>query len=169
MTRIHRLVLAVLVLFFCTGFDQITKDIAREKLASSPPISLLNDTIRIQYSENSGAILGLGSNLPSEVRFALFVVFNGLISVITLIYALKTHDLRLIQLVGLLLIASGGIGNLIDRLFNNGFAIDFMNLGIGSLRTGIFNVADVFIVTGAFTFILFSLKEQTKTTTTQTL
>ncbi len=169
MTRIQRFTLAILVLFFCTGFDQITKEVAREKLAASPPISLLNDTIRIQYSENSGAILGLGSSLPSEVRFALFVVFNGLISVITLIYALKTHDLRLIQLIGLLLIASGGMGNLIDRLFNNGFAIDFMNLGIGSLRTGIFNVADVFIVTGAFTFMLFSIRDRTKTTAIQTL
>jgi signal peptidase II len=62
-----------------------------------------------------------------------------------------------------------GIGNLIDRLFNNGFAIDFMNLGIGSLRTGIFNVADVFVITGAAIFMLSSLKDQTKTTTTQTL
>lgn len=81
MTKIHRLVLAVLVLFLCTGFDQMTKGIAREKLAPVPPISLLNDTIRIQYSENTGAILGIGANLPEGVRFALFVLLNGLISI----------------------------------------------------------------------------------------
>ncbi len=164
MTKIQRLVLVILVLFFCTGFDQVTKDIAQEKLASAPPISLLNDTIRIQYIENSGAILGLGSSLPSEIRFMLFVVFNGLIAITTLIFALKAHDLRLMQLVGLLLIASGGMGNLIDRLFNNGAAIDFMNLGIGSFRTGIFNIADVFIIAGAAIFILFSLRDQPKVT-----
>jgi signal peptidase II len=160
MRRIPRFVFAILVLFFCTGFDQVTKDVARERLASSPPISLLNDTVRIQYIENTGAILGLGSSLPSEVRFMIFVVLNGLIAISTLICALKLHELRSVQRAALLLIASGGMGNLLDRLFNQGAAIDFMNLGIGSLRTGIFNVADVFIVAGSAAFLLFSLKEQ---------
>src|SRR5512138_2364190 len=80
LTKFQRLALAILVLFICTGFDQVTKDIAQEKFASSPTISLLNDTIRIQYSENPGAMLGLGSRLPDNVRFMLFVLFNGLIS-----------------------------------------------------------------------------------------
>jgi hypothetical protein len=53
LSRIQRLVFVLPVLFFCTGFDQVTKDIARAGLASSPLISLLNDIIRIQYSENS--------------------------------------------------------------------------------------------------------------------
>jgi signal peptidase II len=166
MTRIQRFVFAILVLFICTGFDQITKDVAQERLASSPPISLLNDTIRIQYTENTGAILGLGASLPGEVRFAIFVVLNGLITSITLIYALKFYELRFVQRVGLLFIASGGMGNLLDRLFNQGAAIDFMNLGIGSLRTGIFNVADVFIVIGVSMVLLFSLNEQRQTAAT---
>lgn len=160
MTRIQRFAFAILVLFICTGFDQITKDVARERLASSPPVSLLNDTIRIQYTENTGAILGLGASLPGEVRFAIFVVLNGLITMITLIYALKFYELRFVQRVGLLFIASGGMGNLLDRLLNQGAAIDFMNLGIGLLRTGIFNVADVFIVIGVSIVLLFSLKER---------
>jgi signal peptidase II len=42
----------------------------------------------------------------------------------------------------------GGIGNLLDRVFYDGRVIDFMNLGIGRLRTGIFNVADVYITIG---------------------
>jgi signal peptidase II len=162
MTKTHRLVLAILVLFFCTGFDQITKDVAQERLADSPAISLLNDTIRIQYMENIGATLGLGSNLPREVRFGLFVLLNGLITVMTLLYALKLHNLRLMQIVGLLLVASGGLGNLIDRLFNNGAAIDFMNIGIGSIRTGVFNVADILVVAGAALFMLVSVREQRK-------
>jgi len=166
LTGTQRLVLAIMVLFCCTGFDQITKDVAQERLASSPPISLLNDTIRIQYMENTGATLGLGSSLPSEVRFVLFVLLNGLISVMTLIYALKLDGLRLMQIVGLLLVASGGLGNLLDRLFNNGAAIDFMNIGIGSIRTGVFNVADILVVTGAAIFMLVSVRDQKKVTAT---
>ncbi len=164
MTKTHRLALAILMLFFCTGFDQITKVVAHERLASSAPISLLNDTVRIHYTENLGVILGLGSNLPVETRFVLFVVLNGLITIVTLSYALKMHELRLVQRVGLLLVASGGLGNLLDRLFNEGAAIDFLNIGIGSLRTGIFNVADIFIVAGASIFIFFSLRGQPRAT-----
>jgi signal peptidase II len=46
------------------------------------------------------------------------------------------------------LVLSGGIGNLIDRIGNEGRVIDFMNLGIGSWRTGVFNVADIVILGG---------------------
>lgn len=140
----------------------MTKGVARERLASAPPISLLNDTIRIQYVENPGATLGLGSNLPKELRFMLFVLLNGLITFTTLLYALKTHDLRLTQFIGLFLVASGGLGNLLDRLFNDGAAIDFMNIGIGAIRTGVFNVADVLIIAGATVFMLSSLRDQRK-------
>jgi signal peptidase II len=59
-------------------------------------------------------------------------------------------------------VAAGGIGNLLDRLFNNGAVIDFIRLGIGPLRTGIFNMADVAIVTGVVTFLLFSTQGKQK-------
>jgi signal peptidase II len=40
----------------------------------------------------------------------------------------------------------GGIGNLIDRVVHNGLVTDFINVGMGPLRTGIFNVADVAVM-----------------------
>ena len=46
------------------------------------------------------------------------------------------------------LLLAGGIGNLLDRLFHGGLVIDFLNMGIGPLRTGIFNVADMAIMAG---------------------
>jgi signal peptidase II len=52
------------------------------------------------------------------------------------------------------LLLGGAIGNLIDRVRFDGLVIDFMNLGIGPLRTGIFNVADVAISVGAVLLIL---------------
>ena len=162
MKRIHRLGLVVLILIACTSCDQMTKTIAKESLASSSPISLLNDSIRIEYTENLGVILGLGANLPGQVRFLVFVVLVSLILAITLAFAVNTHSFSLNQLIGLSLMAAGGIGNLLDRLFNNGAVIDFIRLGIGPLRTGIFNLADVATVTGVVTFLLFSAKEKAK-------
>ena len=46
------------------------------------------------------------------------------------------------------LIISGGLGNLIDRMVNQGAVIDFMNIGLGSIRTGVFNGADLAIMVG---------------------
>jgi len=160
--RIHRLGLVVLILIACTSCDRMTKTIAKESLASSSPISLLGDSIRIEYTENLGAILGLGANLPSRVRFLFFVVFASLILAITLAFAVNTHSFSLMPLIGLSLIAAGGIGNLLDRLFNNGAVIDFVSFGMGPLRTGIMNVADVATVIGVVTFLLFSAKGKAK-------
>jgi signal peptidase II len=140
----------------------MTKTIAKESLASSSPISLLNDSIRIEYTENLGAILGLGANLPGQVRFLVFVIFVSLILAVTLAFAVNAHSFSLNQLIGLSLMAAGGIGNLLDRLFNNGAVIDFVSFGIGPLRTGIMNVADVATTIGVVTFLLFSVKGKAK-------
>ena len=51
--------------------------------------------------------------------------------------------------VSFVFILYGGIGNLIDRICNNGLVTDFINFGIGPIRTGIFNVADMAITSGA--------------------
>jgi len=44
---------------------------------------------------------------------------------------------------------AGGVSNLIDRVRFGGTVVDFLNLGVRDLRTGIFNVADMLILTGA--------------------
>jgi signal peptidase II len=163
MTKSHKIGLAILMFFFCTGFDRITKDFAQKKLSVAPAVSMLNDSVRIQYSENPGGMLSIGANLPGQVRVILFVIFVGIVLTAIVVYAIKADDLSLAQLVGLLLFVSGGMGNLIDRLINNGAGIDFMNIGIGSLRTGIFNFADIFIMAGASIFVVASMKKETNT------
>ena len=59
-----------------------------------------------------------------------------------------------LQLFGLALVFAGGASNLADRIAR-GSVIDFMNVGLGSLRTGIFNVADVALL-GGVGFLLFA-------------
>jgi signal peptidase II len=54
--------------------------------------------------------------------------------------------------VGLALYLAGGASNLVDRVVR-GSVIDFMNVGVGPLRTGIFNVADVAILAGVGIFV----------------
>lgn len=58
-----------------------------------------------------------------------------------------------------ILFISGGASNWLDRA-TRGSVVDFMNLGIGTLRTGIFNAADVSILTGAAVFALVEIRQE---------
>ena len=58
------------------------------------------------------------------------------------------------RLAGCGLLVSGAVGNLIDRVRFDGLVIDFLNVGLGPLRTGIFNVADMAIMAGAALVVL---------------
>jgi signal peptidase II len=159
MKRKWRFSLAIVILLSCVGCDRATKTIVREELAFSPPISLLNDFVRFEYVENPGAILGIGSSLPSEGRFLLLVIFAGVSLLLTLGYIASARSLDLMPFIGLSLLTGGGLGNLVDRISNNGAVIDFVRLGIGPFRTGIFNLADVAIVTGVLMLLLWSVRE----------
>jgi signal peptidase II len=64
----------------------------------------------------------------------------------------------LITTIALVFILAGGTGNLIDRIFNEGRVIDFMNMGIGSIRTGIFNMADIAIAIGTIWLIFILIR-----------
>jgi signal peptidase II len=153
--RIVPVLLPSLVLFTCIGCDQWTKSLATEHLRQAPAMSFLGDTLRIQYAENPGAFLGAGSQLSPSTRFAILVVVNALfLGLIAGLVIFKRPAGRW-QHLAIVLLLAGGIGNLIDRVFHNGLVIDFLNVGIGPLRTGIFNVADMAIMTGFGILILY--------------
>jgi len=132
------------------GVDQGTKWYASEYLPKFEMTSYWNDMLRIGYAENTGAFLGLGSGMSDSAKFWIFVCVVGVILCALLIYILKAKSQTTYGLASLILIFSGGISNFVDRALNNGAVIDFLNLGIGSLRTGIFNVADMAIMLGVF-------------------
>ena len=66
---------------------------------------------------------------------------------------IRARDLERRQVVLLGLIFAGGLGNLLDRVLF-GFVRDFMIVGVGGLRTGVFNMADFAITTGALLLVL---------------
>jgi signal peptidase II len=140
--------LALLVLVLATvGCDRITKHLAVEALADLPRQSFLADTIRLEYVENRGAFLGLGSDWPESVRVALFTIGNSLLLALLMLFAIRYRWSGPL-LVGACLFAAGGLSNLADRVAH-GSVVDFLNVGVGPLRTGIFNVADMAILAGA--------------------
>lgn len=162
MNMAKRTLLIMLVLFSCVGCDQVTKNIARQGLADSNPIAFLNGIFRLQYAENPGAFLSLGAGSPENIRFWVLILFVGVFLAGLLVYLLASTKNSKAQLISLSLVVGGGVGNLIDRIFNQGRVIDFMNIGIGSLRTGIFNVADIAISFGVLWLCAISFKASKK-------
>lgn len=158
MNKIWRLSLVVLVVACCAWSDQVTKDVARESLSSSPPVSLLNGIVRLEYSENEGAFLGLASGLPEGARFVLLVILASASLLLMIAFTVSARGLNLSQWLGLSLLIGGGAGNLIDRIANAGAVIDFVSLGVGPLRTGVFNLADLAIVGGMILLLLGSAR-----------
>ncbi|MDF0666149.1 MAG: signal peptidase II [Nitrospira sp.] len=152
--RFKRDLLILLLLVGCVGCDQLTKDVAQQYLALESPRSWLHDTVRLEYAQNKGAFLSLGSGFSEGLRVILFQVFPALCLVGMAIVLFGAKQMSPFSVTAWSLVLSGGIGNLLDRLLHDGRVIDFMNVGIGSVRTGIFNVADVCITIGVWLLVL---------------
>lgn len=144
----HRLVLCVAVMASCISCDQVTKSAARALLESKPAVSCLNGAVVLTYAENPGGFLGAGAFLPAAARYLLFLPVTAALVIGLVTLLIRTGSLSPVRTVSLSLIAAGGVGNLMDRLAS-GTVRDFISVGVGPLRTGIFNVADVAIMMGA--------------------
>lgn len=152
MKDLRRLLLLGLILAGTAACDRATKHFAMTTLAGGPAQSFLSDTVRLTYHENPGAFLGLGAQWRPELRATFFQFGNGVFLLATAGLALRCRFSRLGQ-AGLVLFLAGGTSNLVDRMAI-GRVIDFLNVGIGPLRTGIFNVADMAIIAGVTILIL---------------
>jgi len=145
----------------CVSCDQATKGLATTKLAGRPPISLLGDTVRLAYAENPGGFLSIGAGLPAGIREWVFEALAVVTVVALFTGAIWSRSLDRLQLVGVSLLIAGGVGNIIDRVIR-GTVRDFLNVGVGSFRTGIFNIADFAITVAAALLLIRFWKERVR-------
>jgi signal peptidase II len=141
----------------CIGCDQTTKSLAQSYLRAGEMLSFLGDTIRLQLAHNSGAFLSVGSSLPEFWRFALFDIAAGALLLGLLAFAVLGRRAAPSSVVAMALLVAGGLSNLLDRLTHAGYVVDFINVGVGPVRTGIFNVADMLITTGVIVLLVNNL------------
>lgn len=139
-------VVAVLV-----ALDQLVKwEVVRH--IKNQDIPVLGDFLHFTYEENTGAAFSL---MTGKVWLLSLV---ALIMVVVCLYILLRQKLRApLGNLALLLISSGGMGNLIDRLFR-GHVIDF--LYVKKINFAVFNVADSYVVVGAILLCIFLLREE---------
>jgi signal peptidase II len=154
-----RLALAVLLLACFVGCDQTTKHVAQKHLRGNPPISYLANTVRLEFALNPGGFLSIGGNLSPQFRFWTFAGLNAVLLLGTTFVLIAKWKMHSVQFVALVLVLAGGIGNLIDRVLQNGLVTDFLNVGVGPVRTGIFNVADMALMAGTALLVLMSFRK----------
>jgi signal peptidase II len=160
MNQSSRTILALTIISACIAIDQTTKWFAKKYLAPDAFISFAGDTFRLQYAENTGAFLSLGSSLPEPWRHIVLTGFVGIFLLALLAYFLFNPSLSREYVACLALVCGGGLSNLIDRIAYDGRVVDFLNVGIGALRTGIFNVADMAITGGAILLLIDSFRKK---------
>lgn len=146
-----RIAVVASIVLVSVGCDQATKRIAQRHLKPIDRVDVLGEYVVLQYAENQGAFLSLGASLSKNARFWVFTVFTGGVLLLLAWYVFAHASLSVTDVVAIALLLSGGIGNMIDRVFRDGSVVDFMVIHVwGPLRTGVFNVADVAVMAGVF-------------------
>jgi signal peptidase II len=144
--RLTRLLVVTAIVGSTIGCDRLTKRLAVSELSGQPPESHLAGLVRLELVRNPGGFLSAGARLPETARTHIFSLGTAILLVcvgLGLVRRLRAGGWGF----GLALVWAGGVANLADRLAS-GSVVDFLNVGLGSLRTGIFNVADVAITLG---------------------
>ena len=145
--------IALLIIISCLGCDQTTKKLVQDNLPRWHTFSYFGDTLRLQYVENPGVAFSIGADWPDHIRWWLFSVGQGLFLLILAAHFIRNMPIHKAQFFGLALILGGGLGNFVDRLLRDGRVVDFLNVGIGNIRTAVFNVADMAITAGLLLLI----------------
>ncbi len=132
----------VLIMADCT-----TKQLAVERLSpASVPHEVLGSWLRLTLAYNPGAAMGF--MLGAWSRFAFTALALGALAVLFGLYR-RTAATAALRTSALALLIAGAAGNLLDRLRSPRGVVDFIDVGVGSVRFWTFNLADAWITLGA--------------------
>ena len=147
------------IVFLSIILDQISKIWVRNNFESYVENSIVGDIFTLIKVENTGAFLGMGSELSETPRILLLIVLPIVVLISITIYTYFDKSLDKISIIGFSLIIGGGIANIFDRIVF-GSVTDFLYLNFGSIfKTGIFNIADISVTTGMILILISSFKK----------
>ena len=148
MTTKQRLGTALIWALAWIVIDQLTKALFKQILTPGEVVSFFAGSLLVLPTYNHGAFLSLGADMSDATRDIVFIYGVLAILVGLLIWLLRSSRLGRVEVIAIACILGGGLSNLFDRCVYHGRVFDFLNMGIGQVRTGIFNVADVGIMVG---------------------
>lgn len=125
------------------GIDRLTKYYIASTFALGEGCDFIKGFIDICYIHNRGAAWGIFSG-----KTWFLVGLTSVVMIVCIGLLIKTFKDNKLMLWAITLVLSGGIGNLIDRVFFDGNVVDFLHFEFWPTFP-IFNVADCAIVLGA--------------------
>ncbi|HVM90003.1 MAG TPA: signal peptidase II [Puia sp.] len=154
--KIIRIFIILLIVVSNVGCDQFSKKIVRNRLTENDEIEMLYHHLTVMRVENSGAFLSFGDSLSRSVKNVLLSALPVIALAFAFIYVFRKENMHAVSLIAICCIIGGGIGNIFDRIAY-GSVTDFLYLHFGIFHTGVFNMADLSITTGAFVILLQSV------------
>ncbi|AUN15430.1 signal peptidase II [Paraclostridium sordellii] len=131
--------LYILIIIGLIAIDQISKYLAVKYLVNIGSIPIIKNIFHLTYVENRGAAFGMFQN--NQIIFIVVAIAACVFG----LYYLYKKDLNILGKSAIILIISGALGNLIDRI-RLGFVVDYFDFRV--IWDYVFNVADVFVVVG---------------------
>ena len=148
-----RNIIIILSIILLVILDQLTKFLVVKLIPLNNAVILIRNFLKFYYIQNTGAAFGMFSGYLILLIIITFVVLYFLYKEI------KTSKIDNLNICSLVLIISGSIGNLIDRVFR-GYVIDFIDVKIFNFPN--FNIADISIVSGVIVLLYIILLKSTK-------
>ncbi|HEX2167656.1 MAG TPA: signal peptidase II [Longimicrobiales bacterium] len=152
-----KLVLFIAVLAGVLLLDVSTKMLVQEHFMLYQQMEIVGDYVRLTYIYNPGAAFGIHLGEHSRIIF-LVLSLVALAALIGMYWFTPLGDR--VRLAAIALICGGAVGNLIDRIRSESGVVDFIDVGVGTIRWPVFNVADVAVTTGAVILALSLWKEE---------
>lgn len=142
------LLMYILTFVIIVGGDQITKYIVDFTLQLNQGYTIIENFFYFTYSHNAGAAWGI-----FQGKMNLFFMISIVATIAIIYYFMQTESYQKFTRFGLVLVFSGMIGNLIDRILF-GYVRDFIDFIIFGYDFPIFNVADMAITVGVALIII---------------
>lgn len=136
------------IIFGGVLIDQISKLIISSSFSLGESMPIIKDVLHLTYIHNRGAAFGMMANS----RW-VFMIISSVAILLMAAYLYIGRAQSKLYTVSLAIIISGGIGNMIDRVFRGGEVVDFIHTIF--INFPIFNIADCAVVIGAGLLILY--------------
>lgn len=144
----------VLLIAAVIGADQISKYIVRMTLAEGESFEVIRGFFAVTHFQNDGAAF---SSFRGQRQ--LLILMSAVVVVCALVFLWRKRKESALLRISLALLASGGIGNLIDRAVF-GTVTDMLSF---SIFPPIFNIADSAVVIGCFLLLFYEFREDLMT------
>ena len=139
--------LTVFIIAVLVVIDQLIKLAVLKYLEPIGSLTVIPKVIQLSYLENTGA------------AFGSFGKYTAVLSAALIIFLLSKRLKFGVAYSAITLIVSGGLGNLIDRIFR-GYVIDYIEPLF--VNFAVFNFADILVTVGAAILIVYLIYDTAK-------